>query len=257
MMIGSPSATSTHPNSSASQSATPPVPPLAGGALVRAGLAAAAGISLAGGEDEHQHDEQSAPSHVLLHPVNFLHWCARVRSRACAGPAYQRCAASYRRPIGWRNSLRQCHRRVLPDASGGFSRRSWYPRPGRPAASLVCEPLPDEAYVEVHVRSARLTDLDAAVRILARRRRRGRRSATTPTTCVPCSSFPPRRSSSPRPSDAWSAWESSPSALGPVRSLRRHCRRAGNRAGTDAGRRRTASGSPTQIVEHLVTSAQK
>jgi predicted N-acetyltransferase YhbS len=46
---------------------------------------------------------------------------------------------------------------------------------GSSRRSLVCEPLPDEAYVEVHVRSARLTDLDAAVRILAHEGNEGER----------------------------------------------------------------------------------
>ena len=119
MMIGSPSAISTHPNSSASQSAVPPAPPLLAGVLPSAlGSRAAAAISAAGGEDEHQHDEQSAPSHVLLHPVNFLHWCARVRS------ARRRA----RRNKGARHhtGARSCgaivcalQRRVLPRSFGG------------------------------------------------------------------------------------------------------------------------------------------
>jgi hypothetical protein len=47
----------------------------------------------------------------------------------------------------------------------GFSRRSWYARYGLPAA-LALRLVPERP-VEVHVRTARLTDLDAAVRLVA------------------------------------------------------------------------------------------
>jgi hypothetical protein len=56
------------------------------GGLARLAARGAAGLGpvagrLASGEGEHQHDKDGAPSHVLLHRVLFLHWCARASAQ--------------------------------------------------------------------------------------------------------------------------------------------------------------------------------
>ena len=157
-------------------------------------------------------------------------------------------------------------RRAIPDARSCARCRPRLERavrgilgPGRPAARR-CESLLREAFVEVHVRSARLTDLDTAVPPRGARRSGTdpASSATTLTDFLRTLLFVPSATvvvAEARPAGGGHGGPLHP-ALGAIGSLRRHHRRAGDRAATGAGRRRTADALPTRLVEHLATSAR-
>ena len=188
----------------------------------------------------------------------FLQWCARVRSARMRGPGVSKVRGIIPAPDRRGAIVCALQRNGTAAARSGVQRRFVLSSTGSSRSIARCEPLPMRpSWRYTSAAPASPISMPPSRILGARAARRGETERQdVPTTCATCSSFPPRRSSSPSSSaESW-AWESSPSGhrYGQVPSSASIDELGIAQAPTlDAAERRTVADA---IVEHLATSAR-